>query len=292
MIDGGGESLGLDGLIKERHPCFGEKRGKNGRVHLPVASACNISCRFCRRAFNGSEDRPGVASGIMNADQALARIGEALEFCPEITVAGIAGPGDALADAGALEVFRRIHERYPELILCMSTNGLMLPSYARDLNNVGVRAVTVTVNGTNSETVQRVVSEIRFAGNVYKDSYGAELLIKRQLEGIRLASEFAKVKVNIVLIPGVNDDAIGETARSVAEAGAELMNIIPLIPQHEFAGIIAPDCQAIQKAREAAEAHIPVFRHCCRCRADAFGIPGVKDGAFLTAGQSDTFSHG
>ncbi|MDR3294147.1 MAG: radical SAM protein, partial [Clostridiales bacterium] len=247
-----GDVFELNRLIAERHPCFGEQRGKNGRVHLPVAPSCNISCRFCRRALNDTEDRPGVASGIMDADAALKRIDEALKFCPEITVAGISGPGDTLADDRALEVFRVVHKRYPDLILCMSTNGLMLPYYADELQKVGVKAVTVTVNGVRPEIVKNVVSEVRFEGRTY-GATGAELLIERQLEGIRLASKFAKVKVNIVLIPDINDGAIGETARTVAAAGAELMNIIPLIPQHEFSGTIPPDCEALRKARASAE---------------------------------------
>jgi nitrogen fixation protein NifB len=48
-----------------------------------------------------------------------------LKLCPEITVVGIAGPGDPLATTHALETFKLIHNRYPQLIKCLSTNGLL-----------------------------------------------------------------------------------------------------------------------------------------------------------------------
>ncbi|MDR3217251.1 MAG: radical SAM protein [Clostridiaceae bacterium] len=279
-------------LIREKHPCFGEKQSGNGRVHMPVAGMCNIACRFCRRAFNVSEQRPGVAERLMTAEEAVARVGEAKALCKELTVAGIAGPGDALASAESLKALRLIHERYPELILCISTNGLLLPSVAEELKAVGVRSVTVTVNGVNPATVTKIVSEIRFDGKVFTGERAAEILIANQLDGIRAAKEFAAVKVNTVLIPGINDDGIGETARAVGEAGAILLNVIPLIPEHEFAQISPPDCDMLSKAREEVEKYLPVFRHCARCRADACGVPGVSEYFLKDERFTETFSHG
>ena len=80
-----------------------------GRVHLPVSPVCNIQCRFCQRAFNKTEDRPGVSAGSLKPEEAAGLVKRALEICPEITVAGIAGPGDTLATYHALEPFELIH---------------------------------------------------------------------------------------------------------------------------------------------------------------------------------------
>jgi nitrogen fixation protein NifB len=169
----------------------------------------------------------------------------------------------------------------------------MLPRYADDLKKVGVSSITVTVNAVNPDILKKIVSAVVYDGARYVGAEGAELLIRNQLDGIRRVSDFAVVKVNTVLITGVNDGHIGEIARAAKEAGAGLYNIIPLIPQGEFKNTRPPDCAALAAAREIAERYLPVFRHCKRCRADACGIPGVSEYASeLYTNRAETFSHG
>ena len=103
------------------------------------------------------------------------------------------------------------------------------------------------------------------------------------------------VKVNTVLVPGINALHVGEIARAAARAGASLINIIPLIPQHELAHLPAPTSAQLIRARLAAEQHLTVFTHCNRCRADACGIPGETDFADRLYDErvaATTFSHG
>jgi nitrogen fixation protein NifB len=97
-----------------------------------------------------------------------------------------------------------------------------------------------------------------------------------------------------VLIPGLNDIHIEEIAKTVKEAGASIYNIIPLIPQHELADFPAPTCEELGDARQAAENHLPVFRHCQHCRADACGVPGKSDlsSKLYNTAVPETFSHG
>jgi hypothetical protein len=59
---------------------------------------------------------------------------------------GIAGPGDALTSSAAFETFMTVHEAYPDLILCLATNGLMLLDCVEELLYAGIRTITVTVN--------------------------------------------------------------------------------------------------------------------------------------------------
>lgn len=282
--------------LSQLHPCLsGDAHTKFGRLHLPVCPSCNIGCRFCRRTFHPTEQRPGVSSGIISPEEALERVGQALELCPEITVVGIAGPGDTLATNHALETFRLVHERYPDLIKCLSTNGLLLPDKAKDLYDAGVRTVTVTVNAVDPEILTKIVAYVVYDGQLFRGEAAAELLISRQLLGISAISALgAVVKVNSVLIPGVNDRHIADIAAAVREAGASIYNIIPLIPQHEFADTPAPDCDSLAAAREAAEQYIEVFRHCKHCRADACGIPGKSDlsSKLYASAAEETFSHG
>lgn len=281
--------------LAKRHPCLSkEANGSRGRIHLPVSPSCNIQCRFCNRCFNKIEQRPGVTSKVLLPEEAVDKVEKALKLCPEITVAGIAGPGDTLASDAAIRTFQLIHEAFPNLILCLSTNGLLLPERARILYDVGVRTVTVTVNAVDPLIQAKIISHIVWENVIYTGMEAAEILIRQQLSGIQLMSSLgAVVKINTVLIPGINNTHIEKIAQTVRNAGADIYNIIPLIPQYEFSQLPAPNCQMLNEAREAAEKHIPVFRHCQHCRADACGIPGRKDLSFELYGTDmETFSHG
>lgn len=279
------------------HPCLGgEAHHKFGRLHLPVSPTCNIQCKFCKRECNGNEDRPGVANGILAAENAVATVKRALELCPEITVVGIAGPGDTLATKFAIEAFNYVHEAYPDLIKCLSTNGLLLERYAQELYDAGVSTITVTVNAVDTKIQSQIISHIILDGKIYYGEEAASKLIEAQLRGIRKISELGViVKVNTVLIPTINDNHIEEIAKTVKEAGATLYNIIPLIPQHDLSHIPAPTCLQLDTARAQAEKYLDVFRHCKHCRADACGIPGQKDLShelYGTRSDLETFSHG
>lgn len=116
--------------LQQSHPCFGGHKNNVGRIHLPVSPGCNIACRFCDRVINDVEERPGVTSKVITPTESLEILDKALRLCPEITVAGIAGPGDTLASDYALKTFRGVKERFPQLIKCMSTNGLLLEEKA------------------------------------------------------------------------------------------------------------------------------------------------------------------
>jgi nitrogen fixation protein NifB len=281
--------------VSQVHPCFARgPHNKYGRLHLPVSASCNIQCRFCSRVFNRDEERPGVTSGVLRPEDAIQTVSRALKLCPQITVVGIAGPGDALASGAALEVFRVVHAAYPDLIMCLATNGLMLPERTEELVGAGVRTLTVTVNAVDAAIIEKIVSFIVFRGRRVTGREMGEILISRQMEGIRAASALGvTVKVNTVLIPGINDFHIEDTAREAGAAGADIYNIIPLIPRHEMAHIDPPDCEMLGRARASAQKHVEVFYHCRHCRADACGIPGENDfSRELYDDAMDTFSHG
>jgi nitrogen fixation protein NifB len=265
--------------ISNRHPCFsGEANMNHGRIHLPVSPVCNIQCRFCKRTFNKTEQRPGVTAKILKSEMAVNLVERALELYPEITVAGIAGPGDTLATSHALKTFTLIHQKFPKLINCLSTNGLLLERYADDIARAGVQTLTVTVNAVDPVILDKICSRVILDGVVYEGIEGASILIEAQKRGIQKAANLGLlIKINIVLIPSINRNHIGEIARIVSGLRAGIINIIPLIPQHEFADFSPPDCVELAQAREKAEKFLPVFRHCRHCRADACGIPGKGD---------------
>ena len=283
--------------LQNSHPCFGGQKNNAGRIHLPVSPGCNIACRFCDRTINDVEQRPGVTSKVLEVEECGEILKKALAICPDIKVAGIAGPGDTLATDRALDAFRLIKKEFPDLIKCMSTNGLLLNERADEVIDVGIDSLTVTVNAIDPKIESKLNAYIIYHGEKIEGEEGAKILIKNQLEGIRkVSSAGITVKVNTVLVPEINGDHIEAIARAVSEAGASIYNIIPLIPQHELKNLQAPTCLEIDSARTKASKYIDVFRHCQRCRADAVGVPGKSEYGDQIYQRRlnvrETFSHG
>jgi len=283
--------------LQNSHPCFGGHKNNAGRIHLPVSPGCNIACRFCDRTINDVEERPGVTSKVLKPDEVEEILQKALDICPDIKVAGIAGPGDTLATDNALASFKIIKEKFPDLIKCMSTNGLLLNERADELIEVGIDSLTVTVNAVDPEIESKLNAYIIYKGEKIEGVEGAKILIENQLAGIKkIAGAGITVKVNTVLVPEINGDHIEEIAKTVKAAGASIYNIIPLIPQHELKDYKAPVCSEIDEARTRAGKYIDVFRHCQHCRADAVGVPGKSEFGDQIyqrkLGIKETFSHG
>jgi nitrogen fixation protein NifB len=260
------------------HPCYNEKAHfTTARIHLPVAPRCNIQCNYCIRKLDKCEHRPGVASSILNPREALVRVDKYSREMQNLKVVGIAGPGEALANEDTFETMRLVHEKYPELIKCVASNGLLLSEKVDELVKAGVTSVTVTINAVDPEVGAKIYSFVRYHDKTYKGVEGAKLLIEKQFEGIRKASEAGlNVKVNTVLIPEINFDQIKKVAKKAAENGAIIMNIIPMIPLHNFEKERPPECDELTMARTIAEEFLPQFRLCRQCRADAVGVPGAE----------------
>jgi nitrogen fixation protein NifB len=189
-------------------------------------------------------------------------------------VVGVAGPGEPLANAGTFEALARVHELFPALVKCVSTNGLLLEQELPRLLDVGVRAITVTVNAPDSVVGQHIYAWVRHQGVTYRGREAAEVLIANQLRGIRAALDAGlALKVNTVLVPGVNDQHVVRLARLLSELGVGLMNIMPLIPGGQMKDRRAPRCDELGQARSNCGEWVPQVRWCEQCRADVIRTP-------------------
>ncbi|MGD0886469.1 MAG: nitrogenase cofactor biosynthesis protein NifB [Thermodesulfovibrionales bacterium] len=263
--------------IAKTHPCFSEEaHHRFGRIHLPVAPACNIQCKYCVRKYDcANESRPGVTSKVMTPHEAVERVRMLVDRHDRITVVGIAGPGDPLANDSTFEVLSTINREFPELTLCVSTNGLLLTDRLQDLMKCGVRSLTITMNAVSSETAEKIYSWVSYRGKKYTGKEAAECLVYNQARGLRNAIDAGfMVKVNSVFIPGVNNTELPLVAWLSGMRGAEIMNVLPLIPQAEFTDLKRPPREMVNKMRDECIKYIPQMTHCKQCRADAFGILG------------------
>ena len=276
----------------EDHPCYSEKAHHHyARMHVAVAPACNIQCHYCNRKYDcANESRPGVVSEVLTPDQAVKKTIAVAAAIPQMSVLGIAGPGDPLANPErTFATFRGIAERMPDIKLCVSTNGLALPDHIDALAECNIDHVTITINCVDPEIGAEIYPWIFWQGRRIRGVEAARILIERQQQGLEmLVARGILVKVNSVLIPGVNDEHLKEVSRVVKAKGAFLHNVMPLIAEAEhgtFYGIMgqrSPSADELKSLQDACEGDMNMMRHCRQCRADAVGLLGEDRGAEFT----------
>lgn len=277
-----------------QHPCFNaDVRHSTGRIHLPVAPRCNIQCNYCNRKFDCmNESRPGVTSAVLNPKAALSYLGRALEKNPRLRVVGIAGPGDPFASPEeTLETMRLVREKYPDMLLCVSSNGLNLQPHVVELAKLQVSHVTVTINAINPEIAARIYAWARDGKAIYRGEAAGRLMIERQLGSVQaLKREGITVKVNSIIVPGVNQDHLLEVAEKMRSLDVDIMNCVPLYPVSDtpFEMLAEPKPELVQRIRTGLKELLPQMEHCTRCRADAVGLLGEKESPELLQILQDT----
>ena len=274
------------------HPCYSEEAHHHfARMHVAVAPACNIQCHYCNRKYDCSnESRPGVVSELLTPDQAVKKTMAVAANIPQMTVLGIAGPGDPLANPErTFDTFRQLSEKAPDIKLCVSTNGLALPEAVDELAKHNIDHVTITINTVDPEIGAKIYPWIYWNNRRIKGVKGAKILIEQQQKGLQMLTDRGiLVKVNSVMIPGVNDKHLQEVSRIVKEKGAFLHNVMPLIAEAEhgtFFGVMGqrgPTHDELQLLQDACSGDMNMMRHCRQCRADAVGLLGEDRGEEFT----------
>lgn len=269
------------------HPCYTETaRLHHGRLHLAVAPDCNLGCRYCERcvgAHAAGMAGPGTAARVLPPAEANALVSE-VRRDGWLGVVGIAGPGEPLANPATLTTLRLIQQTHPDLLLCLSTNGIELEAALPDLLDAGVRSLTVTINAVLPSTAARLYTWVAIDGRPLPGATAAEHILRRQWDGLGAAIRAGLlVKVNSVLIPGVTSAEVESVARRAGSLGAHRHNIMPLIPRGQMRRRRAPTRAELERARARCERWIPQFRGCTQCRADAIVPPLSAKGGIACA---------
>ncbi|TSA42011.1 MAG: nitrogenase cofactor biosynthesis protein NifB, partial [Betaproteobacteria bacterium] len=193
----------------KNHPCYSEEAHHHyARMHVAVAPACNIQCNYCNRKYDcANESRPGVVSEKLTPEQASKKVLAVASTIPQMTVLGIAGPGDPLANPEkTFKTFELISKTAPDIKLCLSTNGLMLPDHIDTIAGFNVDHVTITINMVDPKVGQHIYPWIYYKKKRWTGIDAARILHERQMQGLEmLTARKILCKVNSVMIPGIND---------------------------------------------------------------------------------------
>ena len=185
-------------------------------LRLSVTDLCNLRCIYCMPE-SGVPKRSHA--DIITVEE-IGEIVRAAAVCG-ITKVRVTG-GEPLVRKGILDICRIISQTPGIKELCLTTNGTLLPVYAKDLKDAGVKRLNISLDSLDPDTYK----EITRTG-----------MLDSALTGIQAALEtgFDAVKVNAVLIGGVNDNELlsllGMTRRYQVN-----VRFIELMPIGECAG--------------------------------------------------------
>ena len=160
-------------------------------MRISVTDKCNLRCTYCMP----EEGVPTLCHGdIMTVEETImaAKAGASLGIS-KIRITG----GEPLVRKGIVELCRGIAEIPGIEEICMTTNGTLLPTYAKDLRDAGVDRLNISLDTLNPKKYNQITR----IGD-----------LDQALEGIRAARDagFTELKINVVLMAGFNDDEIAE----------------------------------------------------------------------------------
>jgi len=240
-------------------PCVGnacQASEHDLRVHLPVAGRCNA------RVINGAG--PCVCPTLSPTD-ALAFLQRVTDEAKgrAIAMVAVCGPGDPLATPEeTLTALRLVRQTYPALPICLGVNGLGGAAVATELAAIGLDHVTLYVNAVDPAVAADLYQWIRPGKRTLPAQEAAAFLVAEQREALcAFKAAGLAVKVDITVFPGLNDAHVLDIAKTVAELGADCLEITPCapVPASETApGIDAPSAESLERLREAAAEYLPV----------------------------------
>lgn len=162
-----------------------------GRVHrdlrVSLTDRCSLRCSYCMPA----DFSDWIANEkLLTTDELVAVIGLCVDT--GITSVRLTG-GEPLLRRDIVDIIRRINELPKPPQISLTTNALRLAEVAQDLKNVGLSRVNVSLD---------TLDPVRFKEMTHRDRF------HDVIAGIEaaLAAGLTPLKVNVVLLKGVNDD--------------------------------------------------------------------------------------
>jgi cyclic pyranopterin phosphate synthase len=185
-------------------------------LRLSVTDLCNLRCNYCMPA-EGVMKRPHAE--ILSVEELVAAARAAANCgIRKVRLTG----GEPLVRRGIVEICAGIAAIEGIEELCMTTNASLLPGYAAVLREAGLQRLNISLDTLDAEKFRRI-------------SRIGEL--KDTLKGLEtaVAAGFFPIKLNAVLMGGVNDDEIRRLS-DFAESGGFELRFIELMPIGVCAG--------------------------------------------------------
>ncbi|MEA5059918.1 MAG: GTP 3',8-cyclase MoaA [Candidatus Pelethousia sp.] len=235
-------------------------------LRLSVTDRCNLRCQYCM-------PEAGVFlrehTDILRVEECVAIAEAAVRLgIKKIRITG----GEPLVRRGILEICRGIGALSGLNELCLTTNGLLLERYAEDLRKAGVTRLNISLDTLDAKKYRGITR------------WGE---LSNALAGIQAAEDagFANIKINTVLIGGINGDEIPALVELTRDKPYEV-RFIELMPLGECANWDPSRFIPAEVVLHACPGLVP-----CPARgvAERYHIPGYRGTVGLIRPMSHRF---
>ena len=167
-------------------------------LRISLIDRCNFRCQYCMP--EGSELNYILRQELLTFDELLILLKEV--FIPvgfsKFRLTG----GEPLLRPGVVDLVRAIASMPETEDLAMSTNAFLLADMAQDLYDAGLRRINISLDSLHPETFDKII------GNRGRTRW------QQTWEGIQAAYRvgFAPLKLNVVVIPGINEGEVLDLA--------------------------------------------------------------------------------
>ncbi|OAB57857.1 cyclic pyranopterin phosphate synthase MoaA [Leptolyngbya valderiana BDU 20041] len=172
-------------------------------LRISLLDRCNFRCQYCMP--EGEDLDYILKQNLLKRDELLTLLREV--FVPlgfrRFRLTG----GEPLLRPDVVDIVRDIATLSETQDLAMTTNGFLLSEKAEALHDAGLQRVNISLDSLHSETFDKII------GNRTKSRW------KQTWDGIQKAYEvgFDPLKINVVVIPGVNDTEVLDLAALTVE---------------------------------------------------------------------------
>ncbi|MDJ1173528.1 GTP 3',8-cyclase MoaA [Roseofilum capinflatum] len=245
-------------------------------LRISLIDRCNFRCQYCMPA--GEELDYILSQNLLTSEEILTLLNEV--FIPlGFTRFRLTG-GEPLLRPGVVDLVREIAQLPQTQDLAMTTNGFLLDRLAQDLYDAGLRRINISLDSLEPETFDKII------GNGGKSRW------ERTWAGIQKAYEvgFNPLKLNVVVIPGVNDHEVLNLAALTLERQwhVRFIEFMPIGNGHLFTERAwIPSEELRQRIRERWGLTEGEVRG--NGPADVFQIPGAQGTLGFISQMSECF---
>lgn len=163
-------------------------------IRLSITDKCNLKCIYCQPS---GKLRQPERSQILSYEE-IVRLVQVAITCG-IAKVRLTG-GEPLVRRDVVNLVGSIARLEGVRDIALTTNGVLLNQMAFDLYEAGLHRVNVSLDSLNRKKYQHITGQDRLA---------------QVLKGISKAKEagFSPIKVNMVVIRGINDDEVLDLAK-------------------------------------------------------------------------------
>ena len=159
-------------------------------LRISLTSRCNLSCIYCHAEGEKNPDAEMSAEEIIEIMNVAAKFGiRSIKFTG----------GEPLLRPDILDIIRAVP---PGIESSVTTNGILLGNMAEPLKRAGLCRVNVSLDSLNPDTYKRITGSDRLSDALA----GIDAALKAGL---------TPVKLNMVVLYGINDDEIDDFIRYV-----------------------------------------------------------------------------